>query len=63
MRRLWKQLRVVNWLCGDGFDLRGAALVERKRVLREFMKTVFSERIRYCDHVEGDGAAVLEAAC
>ena len=47
----------------DGFDLRGASLVERKRVLREFMKSVFSERIRYCDHVEGDGAAVLKGAC
>jgi bifunctional non-homologous end joining protein LigD len=47
----------------DGFDLRGAALSERKRVLREFMKSVFSERIRYCDHVDGDGAVVLEAAC
>jgi bifunctional non-homologous end joining protein LigD len=47
----------------DGFDLRGAALIERKRVLREFMKTVFSERIGCCDHMEGEGAAVLEVAC
>ena len=47
----------------DGFDLRGAALIDRKRVLREFMKSVFSDRIRYCDHVEGEGAVVFEAAC
>lgn len=43
--------------------MRGAALAERKRVLQEFMKGVVLERIRYCDHVEGDGAAVLEGAC
>ncbi len=47
----------------DGFDLRGAALIDRKHVLRDFMKSVFSDRIRYCDHVEGEGAVVLEAAC
>ncbi len=47
----------------DGFDLRGAALIERKRVLRTFLETAFSERILYCDHMEGDGAAVLEGAC
>jgi bifunctional non-homologous end joining protein LigD len=47
----------------DGFDLRGAALIDRKRVLRTFLESALSERVLFCDHMEGDGASVLEGAC
>lgn len=46
----------------DGFDIRAAPLVERKRVLRELLDALPS-RITYSDHVEGDGATVLAHAC
>ncbi len=47
----------------DGFDLRGVALAERKRVLRAFLKDSRQRRILYCDHLTGDGAEILEKAC
>jgi bifunctional non-homologous end joining protein LigD len=47
----------------DGFDLRGAALVDRKRVLAEFIAEASLARVVICDHLEGDGAAMLRQAC
>jgi bifunctional non-homologous end joining protein LigD len=48
----------------DGFDLRPAALVERKRVLAELLKAQSGlSLIRNCEYIEGDGATVLEHAC
>ena len=44
----------------DGYDLRGAALAERKRVLKAVLET--SERVRYSEHFEAGGREVLEAA-
>ena len=38
----------------DGFDLRGARLSERKRMLAELLAGA-SERILYAEHLEGDG--------
>jgi bifunctional non-homologous end joining protein LigD len=50
------------WL--DGWDLRGASLRARKEALRLLLAaTPALSRIRYGDHVEGPGAAVLEQAC
>ena len=46
----------------DGFDLRGAPLAERKRVLAELLAGA-SERILYAEHLEGDGAEIHERAC
>ena len=49
----------------DGFDLRAAPLIERKRVLSELLASAGAkaERLIYCDHIEGDGVVVLESAC
>jgi bifunctional non-homologous end joining protein LigD len=46
----------------DGFDLRGARLVERKRLLSELLAGA-SERILYAEHLEGDGPEIHELAC
>src|ERR671910_989146 len=46
----------------DGFDLRGAPLVERKRLLAELLADA-SERILYTEHLEGDGPEIQERAC
>ena len=47
----------------DGFDLRRAPLAGRKRVLAELLSGVGLHLIRFCEHIEGDGATVLEHAC
>lgn len=48
----------------DGFDLRGAALVDRKRVLEALLaNTSGVQLVKYVDHIDGDGALVLEHAC
>jgi bifunctional non-homologous end joining protein LigD len=48
----------------DGFDLRGAALVDRKRVLEALLEdTGGVQLIKYVDHIAGDGELVLEHAC
>lgn len=44
----------------DGYDLRGVALEERKRLLSEIVTP--SDRIRVSDFFTVDGAAMLEAA-
>lgn len=44
----------------DGYDLRGAPLIERKRLLKEVLKP--SDVIRYSDHFVGDGKGLLAAA-
>jgi bifunctional non-homologous end joining protein LigD len=48
----------------DGFDLRGAGLVDRKRVLAALLdNTTGEQRIKYVDHIAGDGKVVLQHAC
>ncbi|MBS1877490.1 MAG: DNA ligase D [Acidobacteria bacterium] len=44
----------------DGFDLRGAALADRKQALRAVLQT--DDRIRVSDHFEATGPEMLEAA-
>ena len=44
----------------DGYDLRGVALEERKRVLREILTP--GEIVRYSDHYAGHGIALFDAA-
>jgi bifunctional non-homologous end joining protein LigD len=46
----------------DGFDLRGARLAERKRMLSELLAGT-SGRILYAEHLEGDGVEIYERAC
>jgi bifunctional non-homologous end joining protein LigD len=45
----------------DGYDLRGAALADRKRLLRGIIGA--GSPIRFSDHVEGNGPAFFEQAC
>jgi hypothetical protein len=45
----------------DGFDLRGAPLLERKRLLVDLLADA-SERILYAEHLEGDGPEIHERA-
>ena len=48
----------------DGFDLRGAALIDRKRVLEALLdNTSGAQLIKYVEHIEGDGELVLAHAC
>jgi bifunctional non-homologous end joining protein LigD len=50
----------------SGHDLTGVALVERKRALAQIFRAANARNdglIRYSDHVQGEGAAVLEQAC
>lgn len=50
----------------DGYDLKAAPLVERKRALRELLEAAGfgkDSRVRYSDHVEGNGPAFFEHAC
>jgi len=42
--------------------LRYSPLTERKQKLRSILPTR-SERILYCDHVEGDGESLFQLAC
>ncbi len=48
----------------DGFDLRGASLIDRKRVLEALLdNTSGVQLIKYVDHIPGDGEIVLDHAC
>lgn len=48
----------------DGFDLRGAPLIDRKRVLEALLgNTAGVQLIKYVDHIPGDGELVLEHVC
>lgn len=48
----------------DGFDLRGAALADRKRVLQALLdNTSGVQLIKYVDHIKGGGDIVLQHAC
>ena len=46
----------------DGFDLRGAALIERKRVLAELIAEAGLPRVFVSEHLERDGDAMLRQA-
>ena len=45
----------------DGFDLRAAPLTARKAALAPLLAAAGSQRVRYSEHIEGDGDAVLQA--
>jgi bifunctional non-homologous end joining protein LigD len=46
-----------------GFDLRALPLAERKALLAEAMAQTKHERLRYSDHIAGEGAAFFKRAC
>jgi bifunctional non-homologous end joining protein LigD len=54
------KLFAFDLLYMDGYDLRQAPLVERKRLLREIIQPM--ERLQYSDHFEARGEEMLEAA-
>jgi bifunctional non-homologous end joining protein LigD len=48
----------------EGFDLRDASLIERKRILKELLDEVgVSGPILYADHLVSDGPRLFEHAC
>lgn len=47
----------------DGFDLRGAALVDRRDVLAKVLKGHRIGRVRLSEHLTGDGGMVMAKAC
>jgi len=47
----------------DGNDVRALPLSERKAVLRAMFERNQNPRLRFGDHVEGDGPAFFERAC
>jgi bifunctional non-homologous end joining protein LigD len=48
----------------DGFDLRGASLIDRKRVLSGLLAEARDIRpIVYSEHLEADGEAMFKQAC
>lgn len=47
----------------DGYDLRGATLLDRKEALAGVLSGNTSPTIRYSDHVQGSGEAFYQQAC
>jgi bifunctional non-homologous end joining protein LigD len=45
------------------FDLRGVALIDRKRLLAELLRGVTGTPIRYSEHLQADGDATFQNAC
>jgi bifunctional non-homologous end joining protein LigD len=60
VRSLPVVLFVFDLIYLDGYDLRGVALAERKRLLKEVV--VANDVIRYSEHFVGHGPELLEAA-
>ena len=48
----------------DGFDLRGADLIDRKGVLEALLDNSRGlQLVRCAEHLDGDGALILEHLC
>ncbi len=47
----------------DGYDLRGAGLSGRKELLRDLLDRSSLQRVRFSDHVAGNGEAFFRQAC
>jgi bifunctional non-homologous end joining protein LigD len=47
----------------DGFDIRAAPLIERRRVLSELLGPKPVGRMLFSKHTEGDGTTIFERAC
>lgn len=55
---------VFDLLYLDGYDLRGVTLADRKQMLAALLgKQKKTGRIRYCDHIEGNGPEFLRECC
>ena len=47
----------------DGFDLRAAPLIERRRVLAELLPLKPGSPILFSAHLEGQGETIFDHAC
>jgi bifunctional non-homologous end joining protein LigD len=47
----------------QGYDLRGAALADRKKLLAKVMAASTDEAVRYSDHLSGSGEEFARQAC
>jgi DNA primase len=54
---------VFDLLYLDGFDLRSARLIDRKRLLTHLLSALPMRRIRLTDHIEANGPSVFKRAC
>src|SRR5207245_10545163 len=61
-RRGEPRFMAFDILWDDGEDLRNLPLIERKERLRGLVR-IGSERLLYCDHIEGDGHGLFRLAC
>ena len=56
-------LYVFDLLHLDGYDLTGSPIEQRKRALGPLVERAASDRLRFSDHVVGQGPAFLDRAC
>ena len=54
---------IFDLLYLDGFDIRGAPLVERKRLLGELLSETRRGPILFSEHIDGNGQKMFENAC
>ena len=54
---------VFDLLYLNGYDLRAAPLIERKRLLASLLSRSHDPHLRYSDHIIGDNQASFEEAC
>jgi bifunctional non-homologous end joining protein LigD len=54
---------VFDLLYLDGYDTTHAPLTERKELLRAVLGRIGSERVKYTDHVRGQGPAFYKQGC
>jgi bifunctional non-homologous end joining protein LigD len=54
---------VFDLLHRDGADLRSEPLAKRKEMLSAILAPMKSQRVVYCDHVQGSGSTFLKHGC
>jgi bifunctional non-homologous end joining protein LigD len=47
----------------NGYDVRSLTLLQRKRILRDFMQGHAGDRLVYGEHLVGDGPTIFRQAC
>ena len=54
---------VFDLLHLDGWDLRSVPLIERKNILQALLADDADARLKFSDHIEGEGPDILRNAC